>query len=29
LIPGDADIKNAYAMWKELNPTAKKPAEKE
>jgi putative addiction module killer protein len=25
----DADIKNAHAMWKELNPTAKKPAEKE
>jgi hypothetical protein len=22
----DADIKNAHAMWKELNPPAKKPA---
>jgi hypothetical protein len=25
----DADIKNAHAMWKELNPPAKKPAKKE
>jgi putative addiction module killer protein len=25
----DADIKNARAMWKELNPPAEKPAKKE
>ena len=25
----DADIKNAHAMWKELNPPVKKPAKKE
>lgn len=25
----DADIKNAHAMWRELNPPAKKPAKKE
>lgn len=25
----DADIKNAHAMWRELNPPAKKPARKE
>ena len=25
----DADIKNAHAMWKELNPPAKKRAKKE
>jgi hypothetical protein len=25
----DADVMNAHAMWKELNPTANKPAEKE
>jgi putative addiction module killer protein len=24
-----ADIKNAHAMWRELNPSAKKPAKKE
>ena len=25
----DGDIKNAHAMWKELNPPAKEPAKKE
>jgi putative addiction module killer protein len=25
----DADIRNAHAIWKELNPPAKKPAKKE
>ena len=25
----DADIKNAHAMWKTLNPLAKRPAKKE
>jgi putative addiction module killer protein len=25
----EADIKNAHAMWKGLNPPAKKPAKKE